>query len=1051
MNTSKLLKQYKPLLIEDYIDKFWNENNIYEKVKQIRSNGPKFYFLDGPPYTSGYIHLGTAWNKVLKDLIIRFYTMKGYNVRRQPGWDMHGLPIEVLVEKKLGIKHKKEIEQLGVEKFIEECRKFAEKNLKVMTRQFKRLGVWMDWDKPYRTIEPKYMESEWWTFKKAWEKGLIEKDIRVIQWCPRCETALAEHEIEYKELVDPSIYVKFNLKDRKNEFILIWTTTPWTLPANMAVLVHPDYDYVKVKVNFNGKEEFWWLARGRLDSVMKESGIANYEVVEEAKGKDLDGWRYKQPFLEAYPRQKEFENKSKRVHTVVLGEFVTLGEGTGCVHIAPGHGEEDFEIGKRYDLPVYSPVGIDGSYTEGKWKGIFVKEADKAIIEFLREKGNLIFSGTVKHRYPTCWRCKTPVIFRTTEQLFLRVSKIKQKIIEENNKKVQWLPEWVSKRYIDGVNNVGDWVISRQRYWNTPIPIWVCKTCNHKLVIGSFEELKKFSKTKLPEKINPHRPWVDRIVLRCPKCGGDMKRISDVLDVWFDSAICSWASLDYPRRTELFEKLWPADFIVEGEDQILKWFYAQQVLSVVAFDTVPYKKVAMHGFVLDAAGSKMSKSLGNIVKPEDVVGKYGADTFRLYVLSTTSPWMDIKFNWNEVKDVKRALDILWNVFYMVETYMDLDKFSLDKVPEDLERKMGPEDKWILSRVDNLIEIVEREIERFHYAKASRALMNLIVEDLSRWYIKIIRKKFWIEGEDPSKLATYIALFKAFKKLLAVSAIFIPYISEYIYQVLIRPRDKNAPESVHMLEWPKVEYRDETLEKYMDIARDIFSAISAARQRANIKLRWPVKAVIIETEDRTVRDAVEHLMHILKDMLNTKDLRFGKVKRQLVLKPIISKLGPKFKRKAKKVKEELEKADPYRVKEALEKGRFELIIGDEKFEIAPEDVEILEQLPENFVESEIKHGKIVVDTEMTEEILSEAYTREIVRRVQEMRKQMDLHIEDKIHLYLVLPERIRKLIEDWLSYIQNETRAETITFNKVEGYIKDWEFDGIKIRIGIIKI
>jgi len=965
---------------------------------------------------------------------------------------MHGLPIEVKVEQKFKIRSKKEIEELGIDKFIERCKEFALRNLKIMESQFKRLGVWMDWDNPYMTITREWIESEWWTFKRAWEQGLIEKDLRVVHWCPRCQTALAEHEIEYKELEDPSIYVKFPIEGKDNEFITVWTTTPWTLPANLAVLVHPDYEYAKVLVRVDGREEYWWIARARLEAFAEEVGLSDYEVLEVVRGEQLDGMRYQHIFLDEYPKHKEFLEKYERAHTVVLGEFVTLEEGTGCVHIAPGHGEEDFEIGRRYGLPVYCPVDKEGKYFEGAWKGVFVKEADKDIIKNLAERGLLIFSGKIKHKYPTCWRCKTPLLFRSTEQWFLRVSKIKDKIIAENDKNVEWLPGWVKKRYEDGVKNVGDWVISRQRYWNVPIPIWVCEKCGYMDVVGGFEELKARAKNELPDDLDLHRPWIDRVVLKCSKCGGDMRRVPDVLDVWFDSAIAGWASLGYPMKKDLFEQLWPADLIIEGQDQVLKWFYAQQVLSVVAFGTVPYKKVAMHGFVLDAAGSKMSKSMGNVVTPEEVIEKYGADTLRLYLLSTTLPWEDIRFKWGEVEEVKGALDILWNVFYMVATYMELDQFNLDKVDEkEIEKYMLPEDKWLLSRVNSLVKKVEESIEKFQIAKGVRETLSFIVEDLSRWYGKLVRRRFWIEKEDPVKLTAYYTMYKVFRTLLCVLAIYAPYISEEIYQRFIRPLDKGAPESVHMLDWPKPEYIDEELEEEMEVVKDIVSSAAAARQKARIKLRWPVGRIIIESDSDVVKRAVKRLESIIKDMVNVKSLELSVVPKKWKVKPIVKSLGPRYKKDVREITKALERLDGEVLKEALERnGKYILRVDDKEFEVLPDDVEFELVLPEGLVSDEFRYGVVYVDTKLTPELLSEGYTREVVRRIQEMRKELDLDIEDIILAYLELPDELKSFIMPHLDYIKTETRAREILFGEPRGYVKKWKIDRYEVEIGIEK-
>jgi len=1047
------MREYNPQVLEEKIEAFWKENDVYNKVKKAREDGLDYYFLDGPPYVSGAIHLGTAWNKIIKDMVIRFRTMQGYNVRRQPGFDMHGLPIEVKVEQALGLKYKKDIEEkVGVENFIKKCREFALTNLKIMTEQFKMLGVWMDWDNPYMTIKNEYIESAWFTLKKAWEKGLLEKDQRVLHWCPRCETALAEHEVrgEYKIREDPSIYVKFPVEEKENEYLLIWTTTPWTLPANLAVTVHPEYEYAKVKVFLDGKEEYWIIAKALVERVLHEAG-AKGEIVEEFKGEELEGIRYVHPFLEEYPRQKEFREKYEWAHRVILGEHVTLGEGTGLVHTAPGHGEEDFEIGKQYGLPIYSPLDDEGRYVEGKWEGKFVKDADPEIIEYLKEKGLLVKAGTIEHKYPHCWRCKTPLIFRATDQWFLKISKVKDKIIEENDKNVTWYPDWVKIRYDNGVMNSGDWCISRQRYWGIPLPIWVCESCGNVHVVGSFDELKEMSKEPIEKdfhEVDLHKPWVDTVVLRCPKCGGDMKRVKDVLDVWFDSGIASWASLDYPRRKDLFERLWPADFIVEGEDQVTKWFYSQQAASVVAFDTVPYKKVAMHGYVLDEKGDKMSKSLGNIIRPEEVVQKEGRDPFRFYMLWATTPWENLRFSWKGLAQVKRMLNILWNVYILASTYMSLDKFDPTKVnPEEL--PFREEDRWILSRVNTLIDAVEDGIETFYLTRATRAIEYFVIEDLSRWYVRLIRKRLWIEKDDPDKLAAYWTLWKVFDVLLRLMAPFTPYITEEIYQNLIRPF--SGKESVHLEDWPKKDesWVDEELEREMEIVRKIVEAGSAARQRAKIKLRYPVRQILIETEDETTKKAVERLNYLLKDQLNAKEVKIAKVEREIRVKPNFAKLGPHFKGDAKLIAKWIDEQNDRELYEKLMQGKLKVEIEGKEFTIEREHIVVEEELPDFLVGEEFDHGKVFVDKTLTRELMMEGLAREFVRRIQEMRKHLDLDVNDRIMVYIETTEENKELLQNMLDYIKGETRAVDVRFEEAKGYVVEWP--EVEAKIGIEKV
>ncbi|WP_461864595.1 isoleucine--tRNA ligase [Thermococcus sp.] len=1061
-------REYDAGKVEEKVERFWRENDIYSKVRESRKNGPKYYFLDGPPYVSGAIHLGTAWNKIIKDMVIRFRTMQGYNVRRQPGFDMHGLPIEVKVEQALGLKIKKDIEEkIGVDEFIKKCKEFALNNLKVMTEQFKMLGVWMDWDSPYMTIKNEYIESAWFTLKRAWEKGLLEKDKRVLHWCPRCETALAEHEVrgEYKIRKDPSIYVKFPVEGKDREYLLIWTTTPWTLPANLAVTVHPEYEYARVRVETESGEEHWIIAEALVDRVLADVGVKG-EIVETFKGEELEGLRYIHVLVDEYPAQKEFREKYEWAHRVILGEHVTLGEGTGLVHTAPGHGEEDFEIGRKYGLPAYSPLDDEGRYTEGRWRGVYVKDADPEIIEHLNEKGYLVKAGEIEHKYPHCWRCKTPLLFRATDQWFLKVSKVKDQIIRENDEKVTWYPDWVKIRFDNGVRDSGDWVISRQRYWGVPLPIWQADDGEIYLV-GSFRELIELSaaievngeRIELPEsyeeklkvieeKLGPedlHRPYVDAFIIKVN--GKEMRRVKDVVDVWFDSGIASWASLDYPRNTELFEKLWPADFIVEGEDQVTKWFYSQQAASVIAFDTVPYRKVAMHGYVLDEKGDKMSKSLGNIIRPEEVVQKEGRDPFRFYMLWATNPWENLRFSWKGLEQVKRMLNILWNVYILSATYMSLDRFDPTKLnPEEL--PFREEDRWILSKVNSLVEDVGKGIEGFYLSRATRMMYNFIVEDFSRWYVRLIRKRLWVESDDPDKLAAYYTLWKVFDVLLRLMAPFTPYIAEEIYQNMIRPF--SGKESVHLEDWPAKDEKwiDRELEREMEVVRKIVEAGSSARQRAKIKLRYPVRQIIIETEDETVKKAVERLNRLLKDQLNAKEVRVAKVEREMRIRPNFAKLGPHFKGDAKVVAKWIEEQGR-EIYEKLMQGSIKVVIDGREFTIEREHIIVEEQLPDFLIGEEFEHGKVFVDKTLTRELLMEGLTREFVRRIQEMRKRLDLDVNDRIEVTIETTDENRELLQGAVDYIKRETRATEVIFSEAKGFVVEWP--EVQAKIGIEKV
>ncbi|MBU4436898.1 MAG: isoleucine--tRNA ligase, partial [Candidatus Altiarchaeota archaeon] len=630
--------------LEEKIQKYWNKENIYKELVESRKSGPKFYFCQGPPFTSGHAHIGHAWNHTIKDSIIRYKSMQGFDVFRRAGWDMHGLPTEVKVEEEvLGSKTKKDIQEYGIENFIKECKKFSINNMNVMTKQLKRFGVWLDWDDPYQTMDARYMEGVWFCIKKAHEKGLLYKDNRVIHWCPRCETAMSGYEVrdEYRNVTDHSIYVKARVKGR-DESILIWTTTPWTLPANTAIAAHPEFDYVRVKVG----GEVIVLAKERVH-IIKDK----HEVIEEFKGKKLDGIEY-EPMLDI-PAQKDIKHR-----VVMAPDLVTLEDGSGLVHIAPGHGEEDFEVGKEQDLDSLSPVDDSGRFTIDPYKGEYVRDANATIIEDLRESGNLYMDEKITHSYPHCWRCKSPLIMRVTPQWFLAVSKIRDRLLEKN-REIEWIPQWIgSGRFENWLQNVKDWCISRQRYWNTPLPIWTCD-CGNMEVIGSIEELCEKSIGKLnPENIDLHMPSMDAVRLGCV-CGLEMTRVPDVMDVWLDSGCASWANLGYPHKGEKLKGLFPADFITEGSDQTRGWFYSMLVCSVIAFDDISYKRVLYHGFSLDSEGKKMSKSLGNVVEPLNVAEKYGADVLRFYMLSATVPWEDLRFNMESLAAVDRTLRILW--------------------------------------------------------------------------------------------------------------------------------------------------------------------------------------------------------------------------------------------------------------------------------------------------------------------------------------------------------------------------------------------------------
>ncbi|MCS7143519.1 MAG: isoleucine--tRNA ligase [Archaeoglobaceae archaeon] len=1000
---------YSHQKVEAEVLKFWNENDIYKKVKAKREK--RFYFVDGPPYTTGRIHLGTAWNKVIKDTILRYLRMNGFSPTDTPGWDMHGLPIEVKVEQELGFKSKRDIENFGVENFVRRCMDYALRNKDMMTEQFKALAVWMDWEKPYMTIKAEYMNSAWFAIKKAHEKGLLERKKMVVNWCPRCETALAEAEVEYSDREDPSIYVKFRLKN--GEFVLVWTTTPWTIPANIAVAVNPKLKYAKVRAFRNGEAEIIILAENLVNVLAK--GYESYEIIETFLGEKLEGLEYEHPLAKEVPIQ------SKIAHKIVLADFVSA-ENTGCVHVATAHGVEDFELGLKYGLEVFNPVDDRGIFTEeaGKYAGMSVKDANELIIEDLLKKDLLIAEEKIFHRYGHCWRCKTPIIFRATEQWFIKITELKEKMLEEIEK-VQWIPEWAgSARFKDWISNAKDWCISRQRYWGIPLPIWICEKCGKIKVIGSINEIKWSNDMDL------HRPRIDAVKFTC-ECGGEMSRVKDVFDVWFDSGVASWGSIEYPLKKHNFD-LWPADFITEGHDQTRGWFYSQLGASLICFEKAPYKAVLMHGFTLDEQGRKMSKSLGNVVEPEEVISQIGVDCFRLYVLSS-AVWEDLKFSWEEARNVLRNVNILWNTIRFAHTYMSIDGFKAGK-----EVELSLEDRWILSRLERFNKEAISAMEKYQLHRVVKSFFDFIIEDFSRWYIPIIRPRVWEEVESKRKRSAYETMFRVIDKSLRIIAPFAPVLAEWLYQNFVKSF-REGKESIFMEEFPRVEEDliDEELEEKMKIAKAIVEAGNSARSKARIKLRWPLKELIVETK----LEGLESVVEIIEKQSNVKEVSFvEKFPRELIIKPDFKKIGPILKGKAKDFAEFVST-----LKEVPE------VIDFEGVKLSKDHLIVEEKIPEDYEFAEFSGGRVYINKTLDENLLREAYAREVVRRIQQMRKEMNLNVEEFIISYVEIDQ---KLLEGWIDYIKNETRSKEFRFEKADGYVKEWEIEDLRVRIGIKK-
>jgi len=1049
---SEVEGQYKAQDVEKQVREFWQSADVYNKVRAQRKGGKKFYFVDGPPYTTGNIHMGTAWNKVIKDSILRYRSMNGFHVKDTPGWDMHGLPIEVKVEESFGFKNKKDIEEYGVAKFIDRCKEFALRQKDDMTNQFKALGAWMDWKDPYMTLKNEYIEAAWWALKRANERGLLEKGLRVVNWCPRCETAIADAEVEYWDETDSSIYVKFPVEEETNTYIIIWTTTPWTIPANVGVAVNPTFEYSKVQaIKGDGHVDILIMASDLVESVLREGRYKDYEVVGKLSAEEMKGLRYRHPLVDLVPRQSRIR------HGVYTADFVTA-ENTGCVHIAPGHGLEDFELGMDNQMDIFCPVGENGRYTDEageKYEGKYVKEADGEVILDLAERGLLLANGKITHRYGHCWRCKTPIIYIATSQWFLKISDLRQQMLDEVAK-VTWYPEWAgSARFSDWISGARDWCISRQRYWGIPLPIWICNACGKKEVIGTQAELEEKSGVKVPDL---HRPDVDSILIDCP-CGGKMKRSPDVFDVWFDSAVASWATLHFPRVKESFDEWWPADFITEGHDQTRGWFYSQLGASMVSFGRAPYKSVLMHGFTLDEQGRKMSKSIGNVVNPGEVIDKFGADTLRLYVLGANAPWEDLHFGWEAVENVHRMLNIFWNAYRFPLPYMVLDNFDASKAGlSNYKDRLRSEDRWILSRVNTLVEEVNKSMESYELQRIVRAINEFVREDLSRWYIQLVRPRTWIEQDNPDKLAAYATIYEVMVTLCKVTAPFIPFLSEMIYQNMVRGLNPSAPESVHMCDWPKArqDLIDKKLEKSMALVREISEAASNARQKAGRKLRWPVSEIIVAPAAGAEVN-LEGLLNVLKSQTNSKGITAlapgKKPHMNLEVIPVPKAIGPAFKGDAGKVIGALKGVNPAEAAEIKEQLDASGKTQAKGFEITDDMVTFKETPPENLSSANFSQGTIYVNTALTPELEAEGYSREVIRRIQDMRKEMDLNVEDQIKVGVsVDKENALKLLQGRKDYIANEVRASILDMGKdvtIQGkLIKDWTIEDLKVKIGV---
>jgi len=1033
-------QKYNPASIEKKILKFWDEKNIFQKSIDQREGCKPYVFLEGPPTANGMPHPGHILTRVVKDLVLRYQTMKGHYILRKAGWDTHGLPVEIEVEKQLGLSDKQEVEEYGITDFNKECKKCVFKYENVWVDMTKRIGFWLDMEKPYITLENDYIESVWWSLKQAWEKKLLYRGHKVVPYCPRCGTALSAHEISqgYKNVKEPSIFVKFKLKD-EDAYFLAWTTTPWTLISNVALAVHPDEFYIKIRYN----NQILILGEERAGILLKGQ---QYEILDGFKGKELEGKEYEPLF--------DFVKVDKKAWFIVLADFVTMDDGSGIVHIAPAFGEDDYNVGHKYDLPVVQLVKLDGTFPPEVplWAGQFVKDADPSIIKHLDERGLLEGIHEYAHDYPFCWRCDSPLIYYAMESWFIAMTKVQDSLIKNNNN-INWYPEHLQQgRFGDFIRDVKDWALSRKRYWGTPLPIWTCtdKKCNHQICIGSVEELRKVSED-FPDDYDLHKPLVDELKVKCPKCKKPMKREEEVIDCWYDSGSAFFAQWHYPfENKEEFKQNYPVDFISEALDQTRGWFYSLLAISTFLFDERSYKNVLTLGLILDENNQKMSKSKRNYVDPDIVLDNEGADALRWYLVSASAPWSSKRFFEQVVKEtLGKFILTFWNSYNFFATYASLDKFNpeIDTVPYAKRRLL---DKWIISRFNKTAIEVEKYMESFDIHKAARTVENFVIEDFSNWYLRRSRKRLWVEEKTDDKLAGYSTIYEIFLNLSKLMAPFVPFITEEIYQNI---KTDDMPESIHLCNYYEINKKqvDEKLEQGMQQVRALVEVGRALRSKVGIKVKYPLSTATLVCDKKT-EELIKGMLDLLNEEINVKKISFERNTEKFMtksLKPNHSKIGPKYKEKARLISQKLEEEKPDELYKKFEKQKeITLDINGEKIKLLEEDLEIVQTVKEHIAETKTEDVTLILDTELTPELEAEGFAREIVRRIQSMRKELDLDVEDKIKTEIKTDKE--KTLKKWIDYIKGETRSEKISFtDKPSGkLVKKWKIDDFEVGIGI---
>ena len=1028
--------------------KFWKENDIARKCIDIREGCDTFTFYDGPPTANGKPHIGHVLTRVIKDMLPRYQSMKGKKVLRKAGWDTHGLPVELEVEKKLGLDGKEQIEKYGIEPFIKECRESVWK-YKGMWEEFSDVvGFWADMDNPYITYENNYIESVWWALKVIWEKGLLYKGHKVVPYCPRCGTPLSSHEVAqgYKDIKERSAMVRFKVKDEENTSFLAWTTTPWTLPSNLGLVVNPEVDYVKVSCN----GEYLILAEAMVESVF--SGVkskdnpeeaAKVEVVQRFKGKELEHREYEPLYDFALGKIK------KKCFYVMCDDYVTTSDGTGIVHTAPAFGEDDARVCRNYDMDFVQFVDAKGNMTEEtKWPGVFVKKADPMILEDLKTSGKLFKAPKFEHSYPHCWRCDTPLIYYARESWFIKMTDVKDRLIA-NNKTINWMPDTIGTgRFGEWLEHVQDWGISRNRYWGTPLNIWEC-SCGYQHSVGSIEELKSMS-GNCPEDIELHRPYIDDVTIKCPECGKEMHRVPEVIDCWFDSGSMPFAQWHYPfENKEIFEERYPADFISEAVDQTRGWFYSLLAISTLLFDNSSYQNVIVLGHVQDKDGKKMSKSKGNAVDPMDALNKHGADAIRWYFYENSAPWLPNRFHDDAVQEGQRKfMGTLWNTYAFYVLYANIDNFDATRYKLEYD-KLSVMDKWVLSRLNTLIKTVDTNLANYKVTETAKALQEF-VDELSNWYVRRSRERFWAKEMTQDKINAYMTLYTALITVIKLAAPMVPFITESIYRNLVCSVDDKAPISVHLTDFPVANeaFIDAELEKNMELVLEVVVLGRAARNAANIKNRQPIGNIFVKAD----RELADFFKEIVAGELNVKHVEFKEDMEEYLsytLKPQFKVLGPKVGKQISEVKAALLTIDGAKAKEELDKtGKLKLSLKSGEVELIPEDIEIIMSQTDGFATQHYGKVTIALETTLTPELVEEGFVREIISKLQTMRKENGFEVTDRITVFAAGNDKLTDILSRNEDMVKSIVLCNGITYGSTDGFIKEWNINGENITLGV---